>query len=498
MVNPVKKLRRIFNRTVKQVAAASLLTAMLVSGASAAQLDRNQAPEAPDNATGLTQAFNETSSDGRTGILVFIDPARIPADAADNDPGLKQGKTSRLSNGALIKGEAAIAAYEEGVEQASDIPVIYIDPKEFTGDMQKDIEILREQLKKQAPGFLANSTDAELAGWVWISRTAGPFAAQIPYNNGTYCLVNKPPFFMDEKDEIAALISGVDKDLLGYIPGTDILWNRAVGIHEGTHCSQPYEDPEDSYNIFFPDWVQILTDEARADRAALDDLESNGLYEMAQAYIDYRALAASQDPGHATSALVDDKGEITATDKHLETAITLMDTMSTGVSIVLGMELTEARELLGKNPEKFITTIDELLEAGVYDNTPILKEYIEDYAGAYRRQILDPDPKSAVTIPAPKSSSVTPPAPKPLVVMTPVSEPAIMVPGPETTLKNVRIFPPFVNMGKNAEASSKYPAFIAIEPAPEEPLRDIRIFPPFAGPGGDSGTGSKYPGLGIK
>lgn len=277
--------------------------------------------------------------------------------------------------------------FEAGVLQTSSVPVIFIDPKGLNGTPLDNPGLLRDQLDAQLPG-LADEMGPFVDVLAEKSLVAGPFALPFEFQGEKYCLINKPPHFLDEKHEmVEAFSNGLASP---NAPGTDSLWNLAVGVHEGQHCNQAFNEAAMAYPEKLPSI--ILSAEADADRATIDYLQSIGADDMAQALKDYRAIRASADPEHATSALVDRFGEIQATPEHLDAAMHLEVEMTFDVAERMGLEVDQAQRLLETNPRSFIQEVEKALGEGVYDSRPELKRYVEDFTEGYRRQILDNQP----------------------------------------------------------------------------------------------------------
>ena len=114
--------------------------------------------------------------------------------------------------------------------------------------------------------------------------------------------------------------------------------------------------------------------------------EYRGEHEFVQAMKDYRAIGASDDPTHATTALVDDE-VIHATPDHIDAAEKAMDSIILTVQEHLGYSSpADVGNLATNNPEEFTATVNHLVDTGEFDANPILKEYVEDMIDAYARQ----------------------------------------------------------------------------------------------------------------
>jgi hypothetical protein len=322
--------------------------------------------------------------------------------------------------------------YEAGVEQAAgDVPVVYIDPKQFqtsAGDIWKihpeneqsastspeERERIENSLKTDAANLksqfasqenfpaeeLENLNEEVFTKFVAQSKLRGPFAMKIDNEGQALCVVNKPDSNFDEKHEIASAISRIDADKLGNIPGGDHLHLRYLGIHEGVHCSQELYDRSSLSSIGIS--IKTLEREAQADKAASNYLEQRGEHETSQFMKDMRALGTSHDPKHATSAIVDnhhDHTKLEANAADYFAAVTTETSMILGVGESLNLNYDNTLLLREQNPEAFLNEVDRLVEKGEFDHDPALKEYIQDYSDAYRRQIIEPAQQEAPSNP---------------------------------------------------------------------------------------------------
>jgi hypothetical protein len=293
--------------------------------------------------------------------------------------------------------------FEVGVESVTDVPVVYLDPKDFNLSLDgldidspsfvddaiaknnitdQDIQNFRASLEEQRPGFTDEMTDHDLAGGMLLSAMKGPFAAQLEHEGERICLVNKLSESFDEKHEIANALAHLPEGSITNIPGDDNMWHRAIGIHEGVHCSQEFNEvanPNDEDAI-------TLTRESEADLGVYEYFEYRGENEFVQAMKDYRAIGASDDPTHATTALIDDE-VIHATPDHIDAAEKAMDSIILTVQEHLGYSSpADVGNLATNNPEEFTATVNHLVDTGEFDANPILKEYVEDMIDAYERQ----------------------------------------------------------------------------------------------------------------
>ena len=306
--------------------------------------------------------------------------------------------------------------YKDGAEAISNKPVVFLDPNDFDVDVinnnanngvaagtgqlvgQDNIDAAREMLEEQRPGYEATLTDAQVENLIILSLSRGPFATVINHNGSDFCLINEPLDMIDHKNELMPLLAHTDKSVLGVIPGWDKIWDFAIGAHEGAHCNQPQVSaslPEPQLSM------AILQNEVGADQIAVDWLRDNGYEQIAQALIDYRALSAAADPTHASSALIDAPPPATVTADHISAAAGFKDAMFDGVAAAEGISRADAEALLASDPERFLNVVRQEMANGAFDGASntltggnqYMKDYIDDYVGAYQRQVVDPDPR---------------------------------------------------------------------------------------------------------
>lgn len=269
--------------------------------------------------------------------------------------------------------------YEVGTERTAGMPVLYLDAEEM-----KTVAEARAYMQQQFPELDFNElSDKVIRGLMTAAKDNGPFATLSMTADNSGCIVNKPNAEYDTKEKIIPKLTHIDPSKIGYVPGNEALWMRVIGVHEGVHCSQKRDETLTGNDKI----LATLKREVAADRAAIKYLETAGQDEMAQAFRDYRTIGAlNGSPTHITAMFID--GE-EPTLQHVEAVQKFDSTMYKGVADELNITPQEAKKLLDKDPRKFIDTVDKLAAEGKFDGTPLQKQFIEQYAGAYRRQILD-------------------------------------------------------------------------------------------------------------
>ena len=112
--------------------------------------------------------------------------------------------------------------YEQAAMTASNIPVVFMDPNQLTGDEFHDAITIEAQLEVQAPGITSEASYEDMVELATLSRMKGPFAtSSVEHNGAPICIINRPDVTEDERHEIAALIAKRPADQIGHVPGSD-------------------------------------------------------------------------------------------------------------------------------------------------------------------------------------------------------------------------------------------------------------------------------------
>ncbi len=303
-------------------------------------------------------------------------------------------------------------SFEEGVEDTSNLPVIFIDPDHLQHDnMQKNIQAISETVNKQFRDIFPDTPeninplkdavvtepgdtpkDIPLAEnrhgikkLVSALQDAGPAAMPITINGQKVCLVNKPghvytpngqsPFInMKNKDEVMSSLAHTPQEDLKNIKGTEGDIQRAIGVHEGTHCNQAVTKQSDT--------KAVLESEAWGDHHAREDLIKRGKPEVAESLKDVRVLGAARDHSHATAPFLGTSKEITQSEDHLKANHEFQGFISKG------------KELFGNDTEGLINGVDTLVKGGEFADEPEGKAQAQDYIETVRRQTLNQDPET--------------------------------------------------------------------------------------------------------
>lgn len=295
--------------------------------------------------------------------------------------------------------------FEEGVTEVALKPVLFANPdiltdpdilkdlniSRFYRDSAKNVAALKESFEEQMPGITGHMHDTELLRITNRIFEHGAHAALINMDEGDWKVdvIAKPG--KTEINYFASNASGMSLEYLRRFPGDENTWRKFFGVHEGVHVNQKSPDlpwdTDEKRSI-------ILKNEVEADKAGLAYLRSLGREDMVQAWKDYRALAARHDDVHATSIFLDNDADATA--EHMQALKIFVKEMHEAVAREMGVNISDSRKALYEgeklfrtDPEKYIGIIDYLLAGGEIGSTPEVTAYIKDYAGAYRRQVLE-------------------------------------------------------------------------------------------------------------
>lgn len=276
--------------------------------------------------------------------------------------------------------------FKNGVEQqTSKYPIIYIDPNQFDRkyytDHSKvnpdDIKKMRETLESQMPGFTKNQSDNDIKDLVEASLVRGPFAGHINNEGKDVCLVNTIQNDLKNKNALAAALSSTQINRIKNVPGWEDHWERVVGIHEGQHCNQ-----QDASS-----YIQILAREAESDQAAIDWLKENKLDDIAQAFVDYRALgAASGHVDHATSLFLNLNGQNPDGLSKITAASSFKEEMLFEVMLEKDISYDDAQKLMNENPKEFAEILSDNLKNGSFKrDNPYVEAFVKDYVEGIQR-----------------------------------------------------------------------------------------------------------------
>ena len=274
--------------------------------------------------------------------------------------------------------------FEDGVKHATSHKVIFVDPKKLSDpDMAKNIAVLRDSIERQFPGFSRGESDDILKAFIERACKEGPYTQKIEVGGAIVGVVIKPTSALDHINKIIPFETGISLENMRKIPGDNYIWQKFFGVHEGAHVNgipivPPYDTDEKR--------LEALQSEINSDRAGIKFLRSLGREDMVQTWKDIRALGGSF---HATSVFLGDNAPVEATQAHLDAARQFKNEMHGIVARELGIDHMEAMRFFLNDQEKYINAVDRAMERGSIGSTPEVTAYIRDYAGAYRRQVLE-------------------------------------------------------------------------------------------------------------
>ncbi len=239
---------------------------------------------------------------------------------------------------------------------------------------QNDIEFMIRRALNKSPSAIPNELDER---FFTPSAPAG--------ETESVCLVINQTHGRDDKLAIASATARMPSSLLKPPPGAEGVWDRAIGVHEGTHCN----DTLDLSNLTHTD---ILLSELQGDLASVQWLKDNNHHDVAQALTDYRILGAAFDDDirHATGFAINTNGHIQNIEDYVKAAEEVGSKMLQAVSDEhdLGSQ-KNALKLAGRNPGRFVRTIERAIERGEFkdENNPDLESHAQAYTQAFRRQV---------------------------------------------------------------------------------------------------------------
>jgi hypothetical protein len=274
-----------------------------------------------------------------------------------------------------------------------------------------DIAVMRQMIDAQLPGRSSFFDDRRIANRIAESLTNPPFARRYEFGDaegapGTpttaFAMISLQGSRADHRDEFMPLVANRDADSLAPIPGEDVYWDGFWGIHEGTHPNQPLLP---TFESRIEQDTNIMNRELESDLAGISWLRAKGQEEMVQLLIDFRALSAAGDPGHAALAVLGDEPGQVATTEHYTAARDHADVMNRVLLNDLGISESNLGNMRKFHEREYAGHIQRLLDSGAFDNAdpnPYVREFIAAYAGAVERRIVEASPAlNAETSPSP-------------------------------------------------------------------------------------------------
>lgn len=287
--------------------------------------------------------------------------------------------------------------YISGVGETTNKPITFLDPNNLTSSnphSAANITAMRNSLNSQHAGFGTRLSENDIKHLIDRALTRSPSAIshQVPGHlldpNAQQgqtidsCLIVKQDSHSDSMQDIVHIASGTPINLLKPIPGTEAVWDKALGVHEGRHCVDPTPTTI----------IGILEAETNGDSEAIQWLRNNGQDVVADALIDYRILGSvhKNDIVHANGFALQLGGQAAITTDYLKAAGSIRPEV---LSVIrdehdLG-SLSNAEQYINKFPERCIKTVETALLNGEFQNpnNPDLELHIHAYTQAFRRQM---------------------------------------------------------------------------------------------------------------
>lgn len=262
----------------------------------------------------------------------------------------------------------------------------------------KNIQLIRDSIDDIMEFVGQAATEAQIRNIIDSALESAPAAGRYRINvkgidpnvvddeKFNVCFVTKQDVYSDSKNELAQITSGLRIGRLKPVPGTDAIWDQAVGAHEGRHCTQlssPYSLP----------LATVLLRETGADLQALKWLKDKGYTDVSQAFTDYRVLSAvhSTKADHASGValIADDVNKVT--DDYVKAAEQMRSKVLQAVSNEHGLgSERNALRMVEYNPGRFIRTVERALARGEFrgpGTSPDLETHVKAYIEAFRRQV---------------------------------------------------------------------------------------------------------------
>ncbi len=290
--------------------------------------------------------------------------------------------------------------FRVGVYENTNDAVLFIDPNDLdrsTPYSNANISAVRDALNNQQDGLGTRLGQNDIEYMIRRALNKSPsaipkelderyFTPSAPAGETeSVCLVINQTHGRDEKLAIASATARMPSSLLKPPPGPEGIWDRFIGVHEGTHCN----DTLDLSNLTHTD---ILLSEIKGDLASMQWLKDNNHHDVAQAFTDYRILGAAFNDKihHATGFAINTNGHIQNTEDYIKAVKEVGPRMLQAVSDEhdLGSQ-KNAQKMAGRNPGRFVRTIERAIERGEFkdENNPDLESHVQAYTQAFRRQV---------------------------------------------------------------------------------------------------------------
>lgn len=287
--------------------------------------------------------------------------------------------------------------YIGGVFESTNKLITFIDPNVLNisnPHSAANITAVRDTLNQQHAGFGTRLNQTAIISLIdrAINKSPSAVAHQIPENlvfptapqNQMIdtCLVIKQDSKSDDKVDIVGIASGTPVSLLKNIPGSEALWDKLLGVHEGSHCG-------DNPPVTVTD---VLIAETNGDMASIKWLKDSGHTDIAEALIDYRILGSvhKNDIVHSDGlalqlggvSLIDADYMKAAQSIRLEVLGVIRDEHGLG-------SIANAQKYIGKFPKRCVETVEKALFNGEFKDAqnPDLEIHVHAYTQAFRRQM---------------------------------------------------------------------------------------------------------------
>lgn len=283
--------------------------------------------------------------------------------------------------------ESIDKAYKDGVKSAYNGDVLFLNPRDFNGDVEHDLGVFKKAIEDQYPEDADNvdvsdpSIRSILIELTQQARDGGPFAVRLSEDS---CIVNMPDDDYSTKKGFVSEISGIPQEYLADVPGKIEDYVEYAGIHEGVHCG----DPANVIGIDHDD-AETLQGETKADFVADSVMIHKGKDDVVQTIAHSRAVGIlyGSDSDHATTvvkARLDEDVEI-----DYKALIDLSDGLESELVKAMVKEIgvddeSDIAELYEESPELFYDVVETMVARGVFDDNNPLKEAVVDLMNGER------------------------------------------------------------------------------------------------------------------
>lgn len=337
--------------------------------------------------------------------------------------------------------EELLEAFRDGVREQAKIDPVFIPSigRKYTMDE------MRETLDNQVEGLSDMYSVYQIRDLVKVSDTNSPAVAS-NMKIDIYDIERVPVFEPSDgflsKDQVVFEFTGLHVNELGGVAGDDLIWMKAIGIHEGQHCNQDISDIFRRYprsgdvpegrepDEYFEEVEEALHDwtikaEIESDAALMSFLKNEGALDVAKDFKDIRTLSVfhESDSRHATQIMIGNNADhFLGRDRPYQIDAeknSLYDEQSEASKVFkivlkhrMGQDLLKEIDpdkygnLNSKSvaayrkeaevhddmykffPVEYSETLNKMLDDGKFEKMPAVEAYIKDFADTFERRVV--------------------------------------------------------------------------------------------------------------